>query len=57
VVLVNLSRIAILAGDRSGARTILNDALATEHSKGDAADKETVRLISQALRTLAPATR
>ena len=57
VVLLNLARIAILAGDRSGARTILNDALATERSKGDAADKETLRLIDQALRALTPATR
>jgi hypothetical protein len=57
VVLVNLSRIAILAGDRSGARTILNDALASERNKGDAADKETLRLIKQALRALALATR
>ncbi len=57
VALVDLSRIAILAGDPSGARRILNDALATERNKGDAADKETLRLINQALRALTPPTR
>lgn len=57
VVLVNLSRIAMLAGDRSGARTILTDALASERSKGDDADKDTLRLINQALNALTPAAR
>jgi hypothetical protein len=57
VVLVNLSRIAMLAGDRSGARTILNDALASERSKGDTADSETLRLINQALHAPTQATR
>jgi hypothetical protein len=56
VVLVNLSRIAMLAGDSSAARTILNDALASEHGKGDAADRETLRLINHALHALTSAT-
>ena len=34
VVLVNLSRIAVLSGDPSGARTILADALSRERGKG-----------------------
>ncbi len=57
VVLVNLSRIAMLAGDRSEARTILNDALASERSKGDGANKETLRLVYKALQALTSATR
>jgi hypothetical protein len=56
VVLVNLFRIAILAGDRSGARTVLNDALASERSKGDAADQQTLRLINRALHSQNPTT-
>ena len=52
VVLVNLSRIAALSGDRPAAKTILADALSREQHKGDAANKETLRLISAALRSL-----
>jgi hypothetical protein len=53
VVLVNLSRIAMLSGDRPGAKTILEDALSKERSKGDEANKETLRLITKALHALA----
>ena len=57
VVLVNLSKIAALSGDRAQARTILNNALSREHSKGDAANKETLRLIREALQELGPGSR
>jgi hypothetical protein len=53
VVLVNLSRIALLSGDRTGAKEILDGALSRERSRGDAANKETLRLITEALRSLA----
>jgi hypothetical protein len=53
VVLVNLSRIALLSGDRSGAKRILDDALSNERSRGAAANKETLRLITEALNALA----
>jgi hypothetical protein len=52
-VLVNLSRIALLSGDRTGAREILDDALARERSKGTDADRDTLKLIRNALRALA----
>ena len=52
-VLVNLSRIAVLSGDRTAAKTILDNALSRERAKGDAANKETLRLIAEALRALA----
>lgn len=51
-VLVNLSRIAVLSGDRSAAKQILDDALSRERSRGDAADKQTLLLITHALRAL-----
>ena len=54
VVLVNLSRIAVLSGDRAEAKTILKDALSRERSKGDEANEETLRLIDKALRALEP---
>jgi len=53
VVLVNLSRIALLSGDRRGAKRILDDALSNERSRGAAANKETLRLITEALNALA----
>ncbi len=52
VVLVNLSRIAVLSGDPSGARTILADALSREREKGSAANPETLKLISDKLHAL-----
>jgi len=52
VVLVNLSRIAVLSGDRSVARSILEDALSRERNKGNGANMESLRLISKALRDL-----
>ena len=52
IVLVNLSKVALLSGNRLEARTILNDALSRERSKGDAANKETLRDIREALRSL-----
>jgi len=52
IVLVNLSRIAVLSGDRTAARTILTDALAKERSKGDAADEEALAIITKALQAL-----
>jgi len=52
IVLVNLSRIAVLSGDRTAAKTILTDALAKERSKGDAADEETRAIIIKALRAV-----
>lgn len=51
-VLVNLSRIAVLSGDRSAAKKILDDALSRERSRGDPADKQTLLLITRALRAL-----
>jgi hypothetical protein len=51
-VLVNLSRIALLAGDRASAKELLDRALSRERSKGDAANQETLRLIAEALRSL-----
>jgi len=53
VVLVNLSRIAVLSGDRTRAKTILDDALSRERRKGDAANRETLRLITEAFHALA----
>lgn len=53
IVLVNLSRIAVLAGNRSEAKTILDGALSRERGKGDAADKETLRLIIEELHGVA----
>jgi hypothetical protein len=53
VVLVNLARIAMLSGGRAEARTILEAALTRERGRGDAANKETLRLISEALRSVA----
>jgi len=52
VVLLNLARIALLSGDRADARGILESALSRERSKGDEADKETIRRIEVALRSL-----
>ena len=52
VVLVNLSRIAVLSGDRTRAKAILDDALSRERRKGDAANRETLRLITEALHAL-----
>lgn len=52
VVLVNLARIALLSRDRTDARQILDGALSNERRKGDAANKETLSLITEALRTL-----
>ncbi len=57
VVLVNLSRIAVLSGDRTRAKTILEDALSRELRKGDAANRETLRLITEALHALVPHSR
>ena len=57
IVMVNLSRIAILSGDRSEARKILENALSSERSKGNAANKETLRDITDALHTLERNTR
>lgn len=53
VVSVNLSRIAVLAGNRTEAKAILDEALSKERGKGDAANKETLRLITEALGALA----
>ena len=52
-VLVNLARIAVLAGKTPTAKQILRDALSRERGKGDAADPLTVRLLANELRTLA----
>lgn len=52
VLLVNLSRIALLSGDRIEAKAILDDALLKEGNKGDAANKETLKLITDALHAL-----
>src|SRR5579863_1426905 len=52
-VLINLSRIALLAGERNEARAILIEALSRERSKGHAADQETFRLVKKALNALA----
>jgi hypothetical protein len=52
IVLINLSKIAALSGDRTEARKILNSALSTERAKGNAANKETVGLIEEALQGL-----
>ena len=51
-VLVKLSRIAVLSGDRAAAKTILAGALSRERAKGDAANKETLRLITEELHAL-----
>jgi hypothetical protein len=51
-VLVNLARIAMLSGDRAEAKSILETALAREQNKGAAADKETLRRISEAQRSM-----
>jgi hypothetical protein len=53
VVLVNLSRIAVLSGNRTEAKAILDEAFSKERGKGDAANKETLRLITEALHGLA----
>jgi hypothetical protein len=53
VVLVHLSRIALLSGDRTAAKAILDDAFSRERSRGDAASRETLNLITDALRALA----
>jgi hypothetical protein len=52
IALINLSKIAALSGDRTEARKILNSALSTERAKENAANKETVRLIEEALQGL-----
>jgi hypothetical protein len=52
VVMVNLSRVALLSGDRTEAKAILDDALSRERSRGDAASKGTLKLINDALRAL-----
>jgi hypothetical protein len=52
-VLVNLAQIALLSGDRVGAKKILDDALAKERSKGPAADQEMLCRITKALHALA----
>ena len=52
VVLVNLSRIAVLSGDRAEAKGILDDALLKERGKGDATNKETLKCITKALQAL-----
>lgn len=52
VVLVNLARIAVLSGNRAEAKAILADALSRERSKGNEANKETLRLINKALQAL-----
>lgn len=51
-VMVKLSRIAELSGDRTAARRILEDALRRERARGEAANKETLRLILDASRSL-----
>lgn len=51
-VMVKLFRIADLSGDRTEAKKILDDALRRERARGDAANKETLRLILEALRSL-----
>jgi hypothetical protein len=57
IVSVNLSRIALLSGNRPEARTILDDALSRERQKGEGANKETLRSITEALRGLGPESR
>jgi hypothetical protein len=52
IVLVNLARIAVLAGDRVAAKQILDNALSAERSKGASADSEALRRIGRELRTL-----
>lgn len=52
-VLINLSRIAVLSGDRASAKKILDEALANERGNGKQANPETLQLISKALRDLA----
>lgn len=52
VVLVNLSKIALFSGDRTEAKKILDDALLGERKKGDRANKETLRRITEALHGL-----
>ena len=54
IVMVSLSRIAVLSGDQGAARTILEDALSQERNKGQKANQETLRLISNALQSLGP---
>jgi hypothetical protein len=56
-VLVNLSRIAVLSGDRATAKKILDEALANERSKGRQANPEALQLIGKALRDLARTSR
>lgn len=56
-VLINLSRIAVLSGDRTTAKKILDEALANEHSKGRQANPGTLQLIGKALRNLARTSR
>jgi len=52
IVSVNLSRIALLSGNRPEAGTILDDALSRERSKGERANKETLKRITEALQGL-----
>jgi hypothetical protein len=52
IVLVNLSRIAILSGDRAEAKTILTEALSRERSKGNEAGKYTLVRIKEVLQDL-----
>jgi hypothetical protein len=52
MVSVNLSRIALLSGNRPEAITILDDALSRERQKGDGSNKETLRRVTEALRGL-----
>lgn len=56
-VLINLSRIAVLSGDRATAKKILGEALANERSKGRQANPGTLQLLGKALRNLARTSR
>lgn len=49
VVLVNLAKIAVLSGNRAEAKRILAEALSKERANGNAANKETLRRIAEAL--------
>ncbi len=52
IVLVSLSKIAELSGDRSETKAVVDEALAREQKKGREASAETLRLISERRRTL-----
>lgn len=57
IVLLNLSKIAVLAGDLAEAKTILDNALSRERAKGSEASPEILKLIAANLRTLTPDSR